>query len=80
MTKDKSYRKLPKWLYFYLCIAFSLGTVQVGATINFDENAFIYGRDFPGGPLGWITTHFNFAHAVSVVAVFLQDAMLVSMK
>ena len=71
-----------RWLPFLFAL-FALGAINICASINFNQAAWIDQRNYPGGPLGFFIGQPSWpsnlvAIATSVIIVVFADAFLVN--
>jgi hypothetical protein len=82
-SRSSRKKRLPIWLHLYLWVMFALGTFNFAGSVKYYVEAVIDHRNDPGGPFAWFVQNLSngvnlFANGAYVVAVFLQDGMLVS--
>ena len=74
--------KIPWGPLSLITVFFALGVFQVAGNTKFFEEMFIDDRGIEGGPITWLTEHFDdpvntFASVAYILANFLMDGMLV---
>lgn len=78
-------RRISRLLTLYVCALFSLGVIEVATVIQYNMNAFIYDRGYPGGPFAYYTTFYylpsiTLCNTAYAAAALLADAALVSLN
>jgi hypothetical protein len=74
-----------KWMWaIYVCALAILGTIGGSINLLLMERAYVDNRNFPGGPLAYLSTYFSIPSTVTgfvsfVLATWLQDGYLVSL-
>ena len=75
--------KIPWGPLLLVSTFFALGVFQVAGNISFFQKMWIDERNIEGGPIAWLTEHFDdpvntFASVAYILANFLMDGTLVS--